>query len=73
MNILVLGSGGREHSICYELSKSKNIKKVYCAPGNAGIATISNIAMIDYTNFKSISNFVRKIKSIQLYQVLKNI
>ncbi|MDC3023856.1 phosphoribosylamine--glycine ligase [Alphaproteobacteria bacterium] len=62
MNILVLGSGGREHSICYELSKSKNIKKVYCAPGNAGIAAISDIAMIDYTNFKSISNFCKKNK-----------
>ena len=47
MNILVLGAGGREHSICYELSKSKKIGVVYCAPGNAGIALISKIAKID--------------------------
>ena len=57
-----MGAGGREHSICYELSKSKNIKKVYCAPGNAGIANISNIAMLDTKNFKSISNFCKKNK-----------
>ena len=60
MNILFIGAGDREHSICYELSKSKNIKKVYCAPGNAGIAKISDIAMIDNTNFKSVSNFCKK-------------
>ena len=54
MNILVLGAGGREHSICYQLSKSKNIGKVYCAPGNAGIALVSKIAKIDTNNFISI-------------------
>ncbi|MBE6380210.1 MAG: phosphoribosylamine--glycine ligase [Lentisphaerae bacterium] len=38
MKILVVGSGGREHVLCWTLAKSKNAEKVYCAPGNAGIA-----------------------------------
>ena len=62
MNILVLGSGGREHSICYELSKSKKIGKLFCAPGNAGIALVSKIANINTKNFISISNFCKKNK-----------
>ena len=62
MNILVLGAGGREHSICYQLSKSKNIGKVYCAPGNAGIALVSNIAKVDTNNFISILKFCKKNK-----------
>ena len=38
MKILVVGSGGREHVLCWKLAQSKNAEKVYCAPGNAGIA-----------------------------------
>ncbi|MBE6369888.1 MAG: phosphoribosylamine--glycine ligase [Lentisphaerae bacterium] len=38
MKILVVGSGGREHVLCWTLAKSKNAEKIYCAPGNAGIA-----------------------------------
>ena len=38
INILVLGSGAREHSICEKLYQSKYKKKVFCFPGNAGIA-----------------------------------
>ena len=62
MNILVLGGGGREHSICYALSKSNNVGKVYCSPGNAGIALVSSIAKVDTKNFKSISRFCKKKK-----------
>ena len=36
MKILVIGSGAREHAICYNLSKNGKVSKIYCAPGNAG-------------------------------------
>ncbi|MGO1368356.1 MAG: phosphoribosylamine--glycine ligase [Senegalia sp. (in: firmicutes)] len=36
MNILVIGSGGREHALCFKMSKSKKASKIYCAPGNGG-------------------------------------
>lgn len=39
MKVLVIGSGGREHCLVWKLSQSKNIDKIYCAPGNAGIAS----------------------------------
>src|SRR5258708_1184576 len=38
MNVLVLGKGGREHALVWKLSQSKRVKKVFCAPGNAGTA-----------------------------------
>lgn len=41
MNILVIGSGGREHTIIWKLAQSDKVNKIYCAPGNAGIASIA--------------------------------
>lgn len=41
MNILVIGGGGREHAICWKLSKEDKVEKIYCAPGNAGIANVA--------------------------------
>ena len=38
MNVLVIGSGGREHALCWAIRKSKIVEKLYCAPGNGGIA-----------------------------------
>ena len=40
MNIGIIGSGGREHAICFKLKQSKQVKNLYCIPGNAG--TIKN-------------------------------
>ncbi len=42
MNILVIGSGGREHALCWKLSQSPHTSALYCGPGNAGIAQIAN-------------------------------
>lgn len=47
MNILVIGSGGREHAVVKALSESKTAMKIYCAPGNAGIAQQANLLKID--------------------------
>jgi phosphoribosylamine--glycine ligase len=40
MKIMVIGSGGREHALCWKLAQSPRVKKLYCAPGNAGIAMV---------------------------------
>ena len=40
MKVAIIGSGGREHSICYKVKQSKNLKKLVCIPGNAGTAQI---------------------------------
>ena len=41
MNLAVIGSGGREHAICYKLKQSPKIKKLICIPGNAGTQKIA--------------------------------
>ena len=41
MNFAVIGSGGREHAICYKLSQSKSIGRLICIPGNAGTEKIA--------------------------------
>lgn len=46
MNILVIGSGGREHALCWKIKQSPKIKKLYCAPGNGGISKIAECVPI---------------------------
>lgn len=41
MRILVIGSGGREHALCWKISQSKRVKDIYCAPGNGGTSTVA--------------------------------
>ena len=62
MNIAVLGSGGREHSICFALKKSKKIKRLFCIPGNAGTASIAKNINIDISDFEKINTVVTKNK-----------
>jgi phosphoribosylamine---glycine ligase len=62
MIIGIIGSGGREHSICSSISKSKKIKKIFCFPGNAGTADIAINVKIDLNNFNEIKNFILKEK-----------
>ncbi len=61
MKILVLGGGGREHTICYVLSKSVKLEKLFCIPGNGGISEIADIVdSISPTDFKSIARFCKE-------------
>ena len=61
MNLAVIGSGGREHSICYRLKESGKIKKLICIPGNAGTKNIAeniNINILDFNEvYKAIKNY----------------
>ena len=57
MNLAVIGSGGREHSICYKLKQSNKINKLICIPGNAGTNHIAENVDIKIEDFKSIKNF----------------
>ncbi len=60
MNILVLGSGGREHAITWALSKSPNTDDVFCAPGNGGTAAIAtNVATLDINDAEAIVGFAK--------------
>ena len=59
MNILVVGSGGREHAICWALKKSPSVDKLYCAPGNGGIAAIAECVDIKATDIDNMVKFVQ--------------
>ncbi len=60
MKVLVIGSGGREHAICWALNKSKKVDKIYCSPGNAGTDKIAINANIDVLNFSNLEKFIKK-------------
>ncbi len=57
VNILVLGSGGREHALAWKLKQSKICGKLFVAPGNAGTAAIAINIPIDVTDFQQLKNF----------------
>ncbi|MCE5195389.1 MAG: phosphoribosylamine--glycine ligase [Nitrospiraceae bacterium] len=59
MNILVIGSGGREHAIVWKLSQSRRVDKIYCCPGNAGIAELAECIDVDNNNFESLVGFAK--------------
>lgn len=57
MKILVIGSGGREHALCWAFSKSEKVKKIYCANGNAGISEIAECIGIKPENISELADF----------------
>jgi len=57
MNILVIGSGGREHALVSKLKESKKVKKICCVPGNPGIAQIAECQAIDINDNNALLNF----------------
>ena len=56
MKVGIIGSGGREHAICYFLKKSKKISEIFCFPGNAGTEIIAKNVLINLDNFDNIKN-----------------
>ena len=60
MNLAVIGSGGREHAICYKLKKSSKIKKLLCIPGNAGTQKIAENVKEDISNFAALYQVIKK-------------
>lgn len=59
MNVLVVGSGGREHAICTLVRKSSRCDKLYCAPGNAGIASIAECVPIGAMELDKLVDFAK--------------
>ena len=57
MIVGIIGSGGREHAICYKIKKSNLTTKIFCIPGNAGTSNIAENVNIKVNDFKSIKNF----------------
>lgn len=65
MKILVIGSGGREHTLVWKISKSPLVEKIYCIPGNAGTKMLAESAPIDADDIKTLAAFAKE-KEIDL-------
>jgi len=61
MKVLVIGSGGREHALAWKLAQSPRVNDVYCAPGNAGIASTAQCVDIGATDIERLLSFVREV------------
>lgn len=60
MNVLIVGSGGREHAIAVSVAKSSQAEQIYCAPGNAGIAGIAECVDIGAMEFEKLADFAEE-------------
>ena len=58
MNILIIGSGAREHAFCWKLKESNGVEKIYVAPGNAGTLKVAENLDIDILNFNELKNTI---------------
>ena len=65
MKVLIVGSGGREHAIAWSVAKSPKVDKIYCAPGNAGIAEYAECVDIGAMEFEKLAAFAKE-KEIDL-------
>ena len=62
MKVLVIGSGGREHTLVWKISQSPKVSQVYCAPGNAGISKLAQCININADNIDKLVNFAQEEK-----------
>jgi phosphoribosylamine---glycine ligase len=60
MKVLVIGGGGREHALVWKISQSSRVKKIYCAPGNAGIAQLAQCLSISAEDVKGLTAWAEK-------------
>ncbi len=60
MNILIVGSGGREHAIAVSVAKSRHAGKIFCAPGNAGIGKVAECVPIGAMEFEKLAAFAKE-------------
>ncbi len=65
MRVLVLGGGGREHALCWSIAQSPLLEKLYCAPGNAGIAAVAECTALDPDSDEAVIAFCQR-ESIDL-------
>lgn len=65
MKVLIVGGGGREHAIAWKVAQSKRVEKIYCAPGNAGIAEYAECVAIGAMEFEKLAAFAKE-KEIDL-------
>lgn len=60
MNILVIGSGGREHALVWKIAQNPRVEQIFCAPGNAGIAELATCVPIGVHDFPTLAAFAEK-------------
>ncbi|MBL0701946.1 MAG: phosphoribosylamine--glycine ligase [Desulfosarcina sp.] len=60
MKILVIGSGGREHALVWKIAQSPKVKKIFCAPGNAGIADLAELVPVDADDINKLADFAKE-------------
>ena len=65
MKVLIVGSGGREHAIAWKVAQSPMVEKLYCAPGNGGIAQVAECVNIGVMDFDGLTGFAKE-KEIDL-------
>ena len=62
MNVLVIGSGGREHALVWKLRQSPKVREIYCAPGNAGIENLAELVKVNVDDIDGLFQFAKKKK-----------
>ena len=66
MKVLIVGSGGREHAIAWSVSRSPKADKIYCAPGNAGIAEYAECVNIGAMEFEKLADFAKENDKLEI-------